>query len=187
MRARTSGRHGTIATALALAALLLAPAGVAELLMSREQALAGAFPEADRVEKEILYLSREERRRIRELADAPMDSGLFTVYRGYRDGSLTGYAFIDTRVIRSKPAAFLVVLEPDGTLRESRILAWEEPPEYMPPERWLAQFRGRELAPQTRLGGDIQAMTGASLTSRSLTDGIRRVLAIRAVKLAGEG
>lgn len=172
---------------LSLALLLAIPGGMADVMMTKQQALAYSFPEADRIEKEILYFSDAERRRVTRLARAEMDSGLFTVYRGYRNGRLLGYAFIDTRTIRSKPAVFLVVVNPDGSVRETRVLAWEEPPEYQPPEGWLRQFEGQRLDDRARLGHEVHAISGASLTSRSLADGIRRTLAIREVKFAGEG
>ncbi len=167
-----------------LAGLLLAGPGPARVLITKEQALDRAFPTAERVEKEILYFSEAETERVEELARAPMDSRLFTTYRAFEGGRVTGYAFIDTRIVRSKAATFLVVLEPGGVIRKARVLAWQEPPEYRPPERWLAQFRDRDLDRDLRLGGAIQAISGASLTSRTLTDGVRRVLAIHRIKLA---
>jgi Na+-translocating ferredoxin:NAD+ oxidoreductase RnfG subunit len=184
MRSHKKLGRGSLALALAAATLLAGAAG-AKVMATKEQALQSAFPAADRVEKEILYFSDGEAERVEQRAQAPMESRLFTVYRAYRAGALTGYAFIDTRTIRSKPATFLVVLEPDGRVRSARILAWQEPPEYQPPERWLAQFEGQGPDSDTRLGGAVQAMSGASLTSRTLTDGIRRILAIHRIKLAG--
>lgn len=170
-----------------LTALLLAGAAAAEVLMTKEEALTNAFPDAERVDKQILYFSDAEQQRVAKLARVPMDSGLFTVYKAFKGGQVAAYGFIDTRTIRSKPATFLVVLEPDGKVRSSRVLAWKEPPEYLPPGRWLAQFAGHGLEPHTRLGGEITAMSGASYTSSTLTDGIRRILAVHRVKLAGGG
>ena len=46
---------------------------------------------------------------------------------------------------------------------------------------------GHGLGPQPRLGGEIQGMSGATLSSRMLTDGVRRALAVHAVKLAEDG
>jgi len=176
----------TVATLTALAFLVAAGAAAARVLMTKEEALDAAFAEADRVEKEILYFSDAEQKRVEQAARAPLESKLFTVYKAYKDGAVTGYGFIDTRTIRTKPATFLVVLAPEGRVREARILAWQEPPEYQPGERWLAQFREQALSGELRLGGAIQGMSGASLSSRTLTDGVRRVLAIHRVKLGGK-
>jgi Na+-translocating ferredoxin:NAD+ oxidoreductase RnfG subunit len=115
-----------------------------------------------------------------------MDSGLFTAYIARRDGAVAGYAFIDTRTVRSKAATFMVVLEPEGRVRSTRILAWQEPPEYQPPQRWLAQFDGGRLDAGLEAGEDIHAMSGATLSTRVLTEGVRRVTAIHRIKLAGE-
>ena len=184
----TSGTNASARFWLGLAAALLVT-GVAgaKTLMSKEKALDWAFPEADRVSKEVLYFSEAETKRVEELANAAMDSRLFTVYEAYRAGEISAYGFIDTRTVRSKPTTFMVVLDPDGSVRSTRILAWQEPPEYQPPERWLAQFEDRGLGDDTRLGGAITAMSGASYTSSTLTDGLRRVLAIHRVKLAEKG
>jgi Na+-translocating ferredoxin:NAD+ oxidoreductase RnfG subunit len=168
-----------------LALVLGAGPAAGEVTATKEQALAAAFPEAE-VDKEILYLSEDERQAIEQRARAAVDSRLFTVYRARRAGEPVGFAFIDTRTVRSKPATFLVVLSPAGQVRQVRILAWMEPPEYRPGERWLGQFAERGLSRQLRLGGSVQAMGGATLSSRTLTDGVRRALAVHAVKLAGE-
>ena len=168
-----------------LAVLLLVGGARAEVLMERDEALATAFPEAE-VAKRILYFSDAERARVEELARAPMDSGLFTAYVARRDGAVAGYAFIDTRTVRSKAATFMVVLGPDGDVRSTRILAWQEPPEYQPPERWLAQFDGGRLDAGLEAGEDIHAMSGATLSTRVLTEGVRRVAAIHRIKLAGD-
>jgi Na+-translocating ferredoxin:NAD+ oxidoreductase RnfG subunit len=168
---------------LLLAAFLLAGVAQAEVYMERDEALASAFPDAE-VAKRILYFSDEERARVEELASAPMDSGLFTTYVARRDGAVVGYAFIDTRTVRSKAATFMVVLGPGGEVRSTRILAWQEPPEYQPPERWLAQFTGGRLDAGLEAGSDIHTMSGATLSTRVLTEGVRRVVAIHRIKLA---
>lgn len=180
------GIFGRARTAALLCASLLAAPAAAEVLATKDEALSRAFPEADAVDRDTLYLSEEQRARIAERAGAEVDSRLFTVYRAVTDGDPVGYAFIDTRTVRSKPATFLVVLSPEGRVRQVRVLAWEEPPEYQPGERWLGQFEGGELSGDLRLGEAVQAMGGASLSSRTLTDGVRRALAVHAVMLAGE-
>ena len=89
-----------------------------------------------------------------------------------------GYAIIDVHTVRTFPEAFLVVLDPQGRVVSTRILAFYEPPEYMPPERWLAQFDGRVLEPSLSLGGSIHGISGSTLSSRAVTTGVRRALAL---------
>lgn len=168
-----------------LAGLLLglglagAPApGGAEVYLSRQEALAQAFPDADRVEERTVILGDAEARAVERLAEAPLESRLVTVYEGRRDGAATGYAFIDVHTVRTLPEAFLVVVSPEGRVRSLRLLAFHEPPEYAPAERWLAQFDRRALDDRLRLGGAIHGIAGATLSSRAVTGGVRRALAL---------
>ncbi|MDN5848158.1 MAG: FMN-binding protein [Nitrococcus sp.] len=146
--------------------------------MDKQTALKHAFPQADRIERETLFFDSAARAEVSHLAQAPFDSGLFTVYIGYRAGEIQGYTFIDTRIVRTHPATFMVVLSPKGRVRMVRVLAWTEPPEYQPMRRWLEQFEGHEGSQEVQLDQDIQGISGASLSSRTLTDGVRRALAV---------
>ena len=67
------------------------------------------------------------------------------VYRGYRGSELLGYAFIDVHNVRTHPEAFLVVLSPEGAVESLRVLAFHEPLEYMPTDRWYEQFQEKSL------------------------------------------
>ena len=71
----------------------------------------------------------------------------------------------------------MVVLTPEGSVRSVRVLAFYEPLDYLPNDRWYAQFEGKSLAAPLRMGGDIHAVVGATLSSRAATQGVRRALA----------
>ena len=58
------------------------------------------------------------------------------------------------------------------------ILAFYEPLEYPPNERWLTQFDQARLTPDLRVGGRIAGITGATLTARAMTESVRKVLAL---------
>jgi hypothetical protein len=158
-------------------ALFAQPAG-AEVFLSKQEALAQAFPQAERVESESLVLGDAEAKAIEQISGGPLESRLVTVYRGVRGGETQGYAFIEMHTVRTLPEAFLVVLSPAGEVRSVRMLAFYEPNEFLPSERWLAQFDGRALSPELRLGGAIHGIAGSSLSSRAVTMGVRRTLAL---------
>jgi hypothetical protein len=50
--------------------------------------------------------------------------------------------------------------------------------------RWRAQFSGKQHGARLRLDDDIQNISGATLSSRHLTDGVKRLLATHAIVLA---
>jgi FMN-binding domain len=158
--------------------LAAAPPAAAKVFYSQKEALALAFPGADRVETRTLLLDDGQARAVEQRAQAPLPSRLVRFYTGWKDGAVTGYAVIDQHTVRTQPEAFLVVLEPDGRLRSIRVLAFYEPQEYLPSQRWLRLFEGRRLDERLQLGGDVQGIAGSTLTSRAVTGGVRRALAL---------
>lgn len=152
----------------------------------RSQLILKAFPEADRIEKDILLLDGAERARIQRLAETPLEESLVTLYKVYRGDQLLGYGFLGQETIKTRLAVYRITLAKTGTIRQVHILSWQEPPEYEPSRRWLAQFEGRERPDQLDLGGDIHAIGGATLSAETLTRAVRRAQAIVHVKLAGK-
>jgi len=178
----SSRSHAARLALLGLALALAAPAA-AKVFHSRKEALELAFPEADRIEDETILLDDEQAERIRTLARSELESRLVRIYRGFHGDELLGYAFIDVHNVRTLPEAFLVVLTPEGRVRSLRMLAFHEPLEYMPGERWYEQFDGKTLAEPLRLDGDVHGIVGATLSARATTRGVRRALALYEVVL----
>jgi hypothetical protein len=166
-----------------VAALLLCGVATADgkVHYARNEALQLAFPDAERVESENFFLTDEEKSRVEELAKAPLESRLVTVHVGEKAGAPIGYAFIDTQVVRTLPETLLVVVAPDGSVAKLLLLAFYEPPEYEPAERWLEQFPGRKLDPALRVDRDIHGIAGSTLTSHAVTAAVRRTLALHQV------
>jgi Na+-translocating ferredoxin:NAD+ oxidoreductase RnfG subunit len=159
--------------------LVAIPGGVsAEVFHSKESALRLAFPDADVVEKKNVFLSGEKLKRAGELAGVKLPSRMVTMYVGRKEESVVGYAFIDTHKVRSLPETILVVLDPDGQTRGVYMLAFHEPPEYAPTARWLGQFEGRPLDSDLSLRGEVDGITGATLTANAITATVRSVLAV---------
>src|SRR5262245_32868792 len=132
-------RSSRIALALLLTVATAVPAA-AEVFLSQREALRLAFPGADRIEKKSTLLDEAQARTVEELSGAPLDSRLVTLHEGFRGDELLGYALIDVHTVRTLPEAFLVVLSPDGVVTNLRLLAFYEPSEYKPGDRFLAQF-----------------------------------------------
>lgn len=166
------------------AALCLAGTAHAKVFYSKSEALALAFPEADRVDDKSILLGDEQASRVEQLAKSRLESRLVRLYTGYRGSERLGYAFIDVHTVRTLPEAFLVVLSLDGAVRSLRLLAFHEPLEYMPSARWYQQFESKTLAAPLRLDGDVHGIVGATLSSRAATEGVRRALALYQVLVA---
>jgi hypothetical protein len=153
----------------------------ATVFHAKDEALALAFPGSDRIEDRTVILTDEQRAAVEKRAHAPLESQLWTVYVGWHGDELLGYAVIDTHTVRTLPETAMVVLSPSGEVRRVEILAFYEPPEYTPPERWRRQFDGHHLDDDLKLGGAVQGITGATLSATALTAAVRRVLALYTV------
>jgi hypothetical protein len=174
----------TLCLAIAFAAGLASPA-TAKVYLSRREALAWAFPQADRIDERSHVLTREQAQLVESRAGAKLDSRIVKLYTAYLGDEVQGYAFIDIHTVRTLPEAFLVVLTPEGEVRTLRVLAFYEPSEYLPPERWLEQFDRRRLDDQTHVGGAIHGIAGSTLSANAVTGGVRRSLALYEVLVKG--
>lgn len=175
---------------LALAAVVLgaaAPAG-ARVLLSQKDALALAFPDG-KFERRTAYLTDAQAAAAEKAAgDMPL-SKVWTYYAGASTATAGTTAYFESHKVRTMNEAFMVVVNPDATVRFVEILAFAEPGEYLAPERWLKQFQGRSLDDELYLRRGLRGIAGASITSDAVTRGVRRVLAVNGVlhPAAGEG
>jgi Na+-translocating ferredoxin:NAD+ oxidoreductase RnfG subunit len=169
-----------------LLAVFVAVNANAKVFYSQSEALALAFPDAEEVESNTFVLDEDQVERIESLAKCELGSKLVKIYTGMRDGKVLGYALIDVHNVRTLPEAFMVVLNPAGEVRSLRVLAFHEPLEYKPTNRWYSQFDNRSIGAPLRVGGDIHGVVGATLSTRATTRGVRRALAYYEVLLQGE-
>ena len=168
--------------------ILISPiAAQSKVFMNRDEALKLAFPDADRINKKEIFLTEQQAREIESLSKSRLTTRLYIVYEGIKGGKALGYAIIDTHTLRTKTETVMFVINLDGTLRQAEILAFFEPPDYMPVSNWIALFYGKSIKDSLKPGKDIPNITGATITSNSLAQAIRQVLAVAGVALAGHG
>lgn len=175
------------ASAISILTALLFLTGPAEarVLSTRDDALKRAFPDAVRVERKTIFLSEEDVKRIEGLSGTKVDSRLFTYYEAFGPDKTIGYAVIEGHVIRTKSMVYMAIIRPKGEIDHIDILAFHEPEEYMPSSRWLGQFIGKRLSARLRINDEIQAVTGATLSSHALIGEARKALAIFELKIRG--
>ena len=180
--ARRFAAGWSAAATLLLAAFVAVDAG-ARVFYSEREALDLAFPDADEVASHTYVLDEDQVSSIESLAKSKLDSKLVTIYTGLHEGKVLGYALIDVHTVRTLPEAFMVVLNPAGEVRSLRVLAFHEPLEYKPTDRWYREFENRSIGAPLRVGGDIHGVVGATLSTHATTSGVRRALAYYEVLL----
>lgn len=151
--------------------------------MTKDEALRAAFPGLE-VERSTAFLTDAERSAIQQTAKARVESKVVTYYVARKAGNVAGAAFFETMTVRTMPATIMVVIDPDTTVRAVELLAFYEPPDYRPSDRWLHQFAGAGPTTDLYLKRGIHAISGATLSAQSITDGVRRLLATYATVVA---
>lgn len=165
-------------------ALLLASAAPsqAQIFYSKDEAMELAFGKGKTVDLLSLFPDEQQLAKIQELAKTKLESGMFTFYVGKEQGKILGYAAIESVTVRTKPETLMVVLTPEGELRNVYTLAFHEPPEYMPPDRWFEQLYKRPLAEMDFSKG-VDGISGATLSTRAGLTSVRKVMAMYQVMI----
>lgn len=162
--------------AVALAAAATAAAAAPAKPAADEVAVRSIFPDADAVEVKDVILTDELVGRIERVARAKVKERLVTFYAARKGPQVLGWAVIHSHVVRTKRETFIIAFDPQGDIRKIKILAFLEPPEYEPSERWLAQFEGKGAADRLAVGTDVAPITGATLTARGIAQESRFLL-----------
>ena len=149
----------------------------AEIFYSKSEAMELAFGKGIQIEQLSLFPDESEVAKIQQDSKVKLDSGLFTFYVGKDKDKILGYAAIETSTVRTKPETLMIVLTPDGELSKVYTLAFHEPPEYQTPDRWYEQLYKRPLT-EMDFNKGVDGISGATLSTRSALNSIRKVMAI---------
>ena len=155
-------------------------------LVSREEALASAFPDAA-VSSERIFLTDAQVDQIEELSRADVDSKLYARYIARRNGEVIGRAYVDTHQVRTKKESLVVSLHADGRVRRIDVTVFLEPPDYIAGPSWMAQFYDRPLDRDLAIQRVIRPIAGATITANTVTLAVRRVMALDQVLRIGAG
>jgi len=154
---------------------------------TKDDALKEVFPDADAVEKINVFLGKEEQKKIEAMAKSKLESRIFTFYAGRKGNTIAGYAVFGSHVVRTKQEVYMVVINPDSSIRQVEILAFYEPEEYLPSKKWFQKFSGKILDNELWPRRGIIAVTGATLSVNGLTQEVRKVLAVFKIMVIKEG
>lgn len=92
---------------------------------------------------------------------------------------------LDQVVGKHEFITYAVALDPAGAVKGVEILDYRETfGDQVRGEPWRAQFIGRRHGQGLQLGKDIRNISGATLSSKHITDGVRRILSTYALVLA---
>jgi hypothetical protein len=101
-----------------------------------------------------------------------------SVLRISKDGALQGFAQVRNVKGKDQPITYLVATDSHDGLKDIDILVYREPQGgEVAYEPWRKQFRGKTTAAPLEVGKDIKNISGATISSHSVTLGVRKALA----------
>ncbi|HEX9390233.1 MAG TPA: FMN-binding protein [Usitatibacteraceae bacterium] len=170
-----------IALPSATAAIVAMPAAYAAQYLSVEAAQQQIFGAA-RFEPLHLALTPAQQQQINAsaIANSNIEPRIWQVREGDKQGEkLAGYFFVHDVIGKQDYITYAVALDAEGKVKTVEILAYRESHGFeIRNARWRAQFAGKRASDTVKLDADIANISGATLSCRHVTDGVRRILAI---------
>jgi Na+-translocating ferredoxin:NAD+ oxidoreductase RnfG subunit len=151
---------------------------VEQMFLTKKEALRLAFPGVKKVKKKKAWLTDTQKTAIQKILGDQIEykESRVTHYFGLNEaGQPVGAMVIGNEIGRSYPITFMVVLNTDGTVKDVEIMVYREPHGWeVRFESFMSQFFGRGASDPF---DNINNITGATLSVRSMTRGVRKAVA----------
>jgi len=166
-----------------LLGVLFTSGSYAKSKVSVEEVVKTSFKNVSAVETRSLILTKAQFLKVRKEAKAAIKTKVYRYYDVMAKSKKLGVGILITRKVRAKKATILYAFDKKGTLRFSEIMAFGEPPEYIPSSIWMGQLQDQKKSAKLTVGKDIPTISGSTLSARSLTEGARVARAIYEIAL----
>jgi len=165
---------------LPVATLVIASPVHAKVYLSVEQAQQLMFPGAS-LAPQFLTLTDAQVKAIESASNTNVLNRDLKVWKV----STGGWFIADEVVGKHEFIPIALALDTSGAVKDIEILEYREAyGDGVRNPRWRAQFTGKRSGTKLTLTDDIQNISGATLSSKHITDGVRRLLATYAIAIA---
>jgi hypothetical protein len=152
---------------------------MAEVYLREEDGLKVILPKSERVRKELIKLSPEKKALIEERIGWKFPEESFEVYIGETGSQIDGYAVVQNTIGKHKPMTYMVGVDNKGFVSDIELLVFREARgSEVRQKRFNAQYEGKSVLDPVRINKDIINISGATMSVRSMSAGIKRVLVL---------
>lgn len=167
----------------ALAAFVSAPAYAVQYL-NIEQAQKQFFPQAESFALSPQELTSEQKAFVEKVAGVRMRYNKQPAWKAIDNGKQVGWVVQDEVFGKHEFITYAVALDMAGTVLGVEILDYRETHgREIRNANWRAQFNGKKHGAPLRLDNDIQNISGATLSCKHISEGVRRILALHEAAL----
>lgn len=164
-------------TIAAVSAAALAPASAFAVdYMTAEQAAKLMFPDADRFESRDITLDAAQMQTL-AAQGVQARSAKWTARVAHRGSTVLGVVVTDDVIGKFELIGYAVGIGSDGVVKQVEILSYRESHGHeirLP--AWRRQFTGKTAASPIQVGDDIANISGATLSCKHVTDGVKRIV-----------
>lgn len=145
-----------------------------------------AFPGAEAFVPMRVSLPAEKWRAIDGEAPALVAAREPRAWTATAAGRTLGHIYVDDVLGKQLFITYAAAFGPGGEVLRVEILEYRETHGFeVRNKRWLAQFAGKDVNSELQLDRDIKNISGATLSCRHVTQGVRRLLAIHQAQQHG--
>jgi Na+-translocating ferredoxin:NAD+ oxidoreductase RnfG subunit len=159
--------------------VLVAPAPVrgAQVFLHENEAAHAMFPQATTSLRKELWLTDAEHTALEKALGRHVDSHGYTYLEVIAQKATVGFVLILDVIGQSQPITFAVAVSDEGILQDVQVMVYREPRgEEIQDKRFRRQFTGKRASDALALGKDIDAISGATISSRAATFAARKGL-----------
>jgi len=98
------------------------------------------------------------------------------IWNIFENDSTVGTAILDHVYGKNLPITFLVIFDNEENIKRTAVVKYREP--YgtgVKSNLWNQQFEGKNYLSELKIGADINMISGATISSRSVTTGIKKL------------
>ncbi|MCY4613454.1 MAG: FMN-binding protein [Nitrospira sp.] len=153
--------------------------GHLEIYFTEEEAARVMFPDSEKIRKDTLTLTPEQKAFVEEVIGWKFPETTFDVFIGETKGNIDGYALIQNTIGKHRPITYMVGVDSTGECSNFEVLVYREARgNEIATKRFNYQYQGKTIADPIRINRDIINITGATMSVRSASAGVKRVLVL---------
>jgi Na+-translocating ferredoxin:NAD+ oxidoreductase RnfG subunit len=152
---------------------------MAEVFLTEEEAVKLMFPKSEHIKKELLRVPMDKKMAIEERIGWKFPEDTFEVYIGETGAQIDGYALIQNTIGKHKPMTYMVGVDHTGHVLNVELLVFREARgSEVRTKRFNVQYEGKTASDPVRINKDIINISGATMSVRSISAGVKRVLVL---------
>lgn len=150
-----------------------------EEFMTEEEAVKIILPKSQRIRKELIRLTPEKKALIEERIGWKFPEESFEVYIGESGDKTDGYAVIHNTIGKYKAMTYMVGVDTRGKCTDVELLIFRDAKgSEVGRKRFNVQYEGKTVTDPIRINKDIINLSGATMSVRSMSAGVKRVLVL---------